>query len=227
MTAIEDPLFVEAEMPIRSALIRKFKIESVAGKSIEIKSGAGGPDGWKCDLLLCDRSGNRKRQEKYNRDGTMIYEWIYDEKGRPLREMAYESGKMNYRIEMIRNHADDWKEKRVYLSGNNLHYRIVAKRDASGRLMEGAYYDSSEQKIRTDSYVYDERDRLVMMSMGHMGEWIYEYDENENLKRKTGHLPGASAFGDTFEFQYDGRGLLVQRNHLHYSTTVFEYTFFL
>jgi hypothetical protein len=63
------------------------------------------------------------------------------------------------------------------------------------------------------------------VSMAHMGEWIYEYDEDDNLKKKTGLLPSASAFGENFEFQYDRRGLLVQSHHLHYNITVFEYSF--
>ena len=227
MADIEDPLFAQEEIPIRHSLIRKFEIESVTGKSFEIKNGIHSSNGFKSHLLMCGRPGNRIRREKFNREGKMIYQWIYDEKGRPLREIAYEdSGKINYRIELIYNHDDDWKEKRVYLSGHDIHYRIVANREAKDRLTQGIYYDSSDQRIRTDSYVYDDRGRLVRVSMGHMGEWIYEYDEDDNLKKKTGLLPSASAFGENFEFQYDGRGLLVQRNHLHYSITVFEYTFF-
>jgi YD repeat-containing protein len=227
MADIEDPLFALEEIPIRNALIHKFGIESVTGQSFEIKNGIRSADGFSAYLLMCDRSGKRSHQEKYSREGKVIHEWIYDEKGRPLREIAYEaSGKINYRLESIYNHDDNWKEKRVYLSGNDIHYRIVANRDAKGRLTEGDYYDSSDQRIRTDSYVYDDRDRLVRVSMGHMGEWIYEYDENDNLKRKTGRLPSASVFGENFECQYDDRGLLIQRNHLYFDITVFEYTFF-
>ena len=227
MADIEDPLFAQEEIPIRPPLIRKFAIESVTGRSFEIDNGIRSSKGFKSYLLLYGRSGNRSRQEKYNREGKTIYEWVYDEKGTPLREIAYEaSGKINYRIECIYDHGDYWKEKRFYLSGNDIHYRIVANRDAKGRLTEGIYYDSDNQRIRTDSYVYDDRGRLVTVSMGHMGEWTYEYDEDDNLKKKTGLLPSASAFGNNFEFQYDDRGLLVQSNHLNYSVTIFEYTFF-
>jgi YD repeat-containing protein len=227
MADIEDPLFSQEEIPIRNSLIRKFEIESVTGQSFEIKNGIRSSNGFKSHLLMCGRPGNRSRQENFNREGKMIYERIYDERGRPLREIAYEaSGTTTYRIESIYNHDDDWKEKRVYLSGNEIQYRTVANRKAKGRLTEGIYYDSSDQRIRTDSYVYDDRGRLVRVSMGHMGEWIYEYDEDDNLKKKTGFLPSASAFGENFEFLYDGRGLLVQSNRLHYSITVFEYAFF-
>jgi len=227
MADIEDPLFVLEEIPIRDSLIRKLELESVTGQSFKINDGIRSSNGFKSYLLTCDRSGNRSRQEKYSPDGKMIYEWVYDKRGKPLREIAYEaSGSINYRIESIYNHDDYWKEKRVYLSGNDIHYRIVADRDAKGRLREGVYYDSSGQRIRTDTYVHDERGRLAMVSMGHMGEWAYEYDEGDNLKKKTGLLPSASAFGDNFEFQYDGQGLLVRSNHLNYSITVFEYTFF-
>lgn len=226
MADIEDPLFAQEEIPIRHSLIRKFEIESVTGQTFDIENGIRSSNAFKSYLLICGHSGNRSRQEKYNREGKLMYEWLYDEKGRLLREIAYEaSGTINYRIESIYNHDDDWKEKRMYLSGNDIHYRIVANREAQGRLTEGIYYDSSDQRIRIDAYVYDDRGRLVRVSMGHMGEWIYEYDEDDNLKKKTGLLPSASAFGENFEFQYDGRGLLVQSNYLHYNITVFEYTF--
>ena len=227
MADIEDPLFAQEEIPLRKALIQKVHIESVTGHSFEIKDGTQSSDGFKSCLLAFDRSGNTCRQEKYNREGKVIYELKYDEKGRPLREIAYEaSGKINYRMEIVYGHDDRWKEKQMYLSGNKIHYRVVAHRDPKGRLIEGTYYDSSDQRIRTDSYVYDDRGRLVRISMRHMGQWIYEYNENDNLMRKTGNLPSASAFGENFEFQYDDRGLLIRRNYLHYDTTTFEYTFF-
>jgi YD repeat-containing protein len=227
MADIDNPLFAEEEIPIRDSLIRKFEIESVTGQSFEIKNGIRSSNGFKSHLLMYSRPGNRSRQENFNCEGEMIYERIYDEQGRPLRETSYEpSGAINFKIESIYNHDDDWQEKRVYLSGNDIHYRIVANREANGRLTEGIYYDSSDRRIRTDSYVYDNRGRLVRVRMGHMGEWIYEYDEDDNLKKKTGLLPSASAFGENFEFQYDDRGLLVQSNRLHYSITVFQYAFF-
>ena len=227
MADTEDPLFAQEEIPIRDSLIRKFGVESVTGQTFEVNDGIRSPDGFRSYLLTCGRSGKRSRQEKYGRDGKMIHEWVYDEKGRPLREISYEaSGKINYRIETLYDHDEYWKERRVYLSGDAVHYRIAANRDAKGRLGEGVYYDSSGRRIRTDTYVYDDRGRLVTVSMGHMGEWTYEYDEDDNLRKKTGLLPSASAFGENFEFQYDGQGLLAQTNHLNYSITVFEYAFF-
>jgi YD repeat-containing protein len=227
MENIEDPLFVQEEIPIRNRLVRRFKIESVMGQSFEIKNGMQLPSGFKSYLLTYDRTGNRIRQQKYSREGRTICEWIYDRKGRPLQEIAYEtSGEIKYRFEFVYDHDDNWMEKRMYLSSNKPHYRIVSHRDAHGRIITGNYYDSSGQWIRTDSYIYDDRGRLVRMSMGHMGEWIYEYDENNNLKKETGNLSSASVFGENFEFLYNDQGLLMRTKHLHYSVTVFEYTFF-
>jgi YD repeat-containing protein len=223
----EDPLFVLEEVPIRQAVIRGLAIESVTGRCFAIKSGVRSSDGYRSHLLTYDRSGHPRRQETYGRDGKVVRQWAYGERGRPLRQTAYESsGKISYRIESIYDRGAPWSEKRVYLSGDDLHYRIVAERDAAGRLAREVYYDASGRQMRADSYLYDGRGRLARVDMGHMGEWIYEYDAEDNLKRKAGNLPSASAFGETFEFQYDGRGLLVEKVHLHYSATVFEHAFF-
>jgi YD repeat-containing protein len=218
------PLFVQEEIPIRDSVIGKFGIESVTGKTFEIKNGIPAPPGFKSHLLMCD--GARKRTlQKYNREGLVIHEWIYNDRGELLREIDSEgSGKINYRIESIYGHEINWTEKQVYLSGNEIHYRIVADRDPEGRLTEGTYYDSSDQRIRTDSYIYDDRGRLVKVSMGHLGEWIYEYDENDNLKRMTGNLASSSGFGENFEFEYEERELLIKRSHLNYEVTIFDYT---
>lgn len=227
MKMVEDPLFVQEEVPIRNELAIKFKIETITGQSFEIKNGVQSPTGFTSHLLAYDRSGNRIRQQKYNREGKTVHDWMYDPKGRLLQEIAYDaSGRINYRFELVYDHADEWKEKQMYLSSGELGYRVVSNRDADGRIITGTYYDPAGKNIRTDSYIYDGRGRLAKMSMGHMGEWIYEYYEDDSLKRKTGHLPGASVFGEDFEFEYDDRGLLIRTNHLYFSVTVFEYTFF-
>jgi YD repeat-containing protein len=227
MENIEDPLFVQEEIPIRSELVRKLKLETITGQLFEIKNGAQSSSGIKSHWLALDRSGNRVHQQKYSRDGSVICDWIYDPKGRLLQEIAYDaSGKINHRFDLAYDHADKWKEGRMYLTAGELHYRVVADRDADGRIIAATYYDSSDQSIRTDAYIYDDRGRLVELDMGHMGEWIYEYDENDNLERKTGHLPGANVFGEVFELEYNDQGLLIQMNHLNHGVTVFEYTFF-
>lgn len=218
----------QEEIPIRNELVRKFKIESVTGHSFEIKNGVQSTSRFKSHLLTFGRSGNRIRQQKYSREGKKILETIYDSKGRPLREIAYDpSGNISYRFEFVYKHDDNWIEQLMYLSGDELHYRIGFNRDAKGTIIEGTYYAPSGQRIRTDSYIYDNRGNLEKISMGHMGEWICEYDENDNLTRKTGDLPSASAFGESFEYQYDDRGLLIQTNHLYHSVTVFKYTFWI
>jgi hypothetical protein len=227
MSDVDGPLFVLEEIPVIYSLIRKFHIESIIGQSFEIKNGIRSTDGFRSHLLIFDRSGNRRYQNNFSREGWTTRELLYDERGRLLLETAYEaSAAINYRIESIYDHDPSWKEKRMYLADDVFNYRLTAKRDEKGILTEVIYSDPAGQKFRTDSYVYDDRNRLTRVSMGHMGEWLYEYCENNNVMRKTGRLPSASAFGDTVVFQYDNRGLLVQSNHLHYSITAFEYAFF-
>jgi hypothetical protein len=57
-------------------------------------------------------------------------------------------------------------------------HRIVAERDADGRLLGTTYLrgDSSGDPIRTDRYQYDDRDRLVEVAMGLLGACWFEYD---------------------------------------------------
>lgn len=226
MKIIDDPLFAQNEVPIRDKFVHKFKIKSVTGDSFEIENARKSPTGFRSNLLDYDRSGNRLVQQKYNREGQIIHEWGYDSNGRLEGDDTYEaSGRISFRFEYLYDHDGNWNKKLMYLSGVEPHYIIIANRDVHGRILEGVYYDASDQRIRTDSYIYDDRDRLVGMSMGHMGEWVYEYNENDNLTRKTGDLPSASVFGESFEYQYDDQDLLIKTNHLYHSVTVFKYTF--
>lgn len=226
-TNIRDPLFVEEEIPIRNERVRTLKIRILTGRSFENEKDLRLQSGFQSYLLKFDRSGNRTQQQKYNREGHKIQEWIYDSRGKLLREVTYDTaGRISNRFEYVYDQKGNWKEKLMYLEDDMLNYRIAANRDGDGRILESIYYDSSGKRIRTDSYIYNNHGRLVRLSMGHMGEWIYEYDRNFYLKRKSGNLPSASAFGENYEFEYNDRGLLIRMNHLHYNITIFEYTFF-
>jgi YD repeat-containing protein len=227
MNKIEEPLFVVEEVPIRNELVRRLHIESITGESFNIKNHEPSASRFKSHLLTYDRSGNRRNHWKYDPEGAVVYEWVYDLEGRPLKEVAYHAkSQVNYEFRFIYDHQENWREKKMYVHGNQVSYVIIPDRDARGMILNGHYYDSSGRRIRTDSYIYDDRNRLVRISMGHMGEWIYEYDENSNLKSKSGNSPSADVYGETFEFQYDDRWLLKRMNHLHRSATEFEYTFF-
>ena len=203
MENIEDPLFVQEEIPIRNELVLKLKIETIIGESCEIKNGIQLSDYFKSHWLAYDFYGNKTREQKYNRDGKVICDWIYGLKGKLKLEIKYDnSGKVSYRIHFVYDNTGYWKEKRIYLSSGEFHYRIVSNRDTFGKIITSTYYDSSGQIIRTDSYIYEGSDKLVKMNMGHMGEWIYEYDEKSNLKNKIGHLLAMSILGENFQYKY-------------------------
>lgn len=226
-TIIRDPLFTEEEIPIRNERVRTLKIRAVTGCSFENEEDLRLQSGFRSHLLAFDRSGNRTQQQKYNHEGLKIQEWIYDSGGKLMREVTYDAaGRISNRLEYVYDQKGYWKDKLMYLADDTLNYSIAANRDRDGRILESTFYDSSGKQIRLDSYIYDDNGRLVKLSMGHMGEWIYEYDQYFYLKRKIGNLPSASAFGENYEFEYNDRGLLIRMNHLHYSITIFEYTFF-
>jgi YD repeat-containing protein len=225
-TMIDDPLFVDEEIPLREAVVRDNRVRSITGRTFETRDGSREAEGFRSHLLQYNTSGKRVRQERYNRAGATVYEWIYDEQGKTIREIAYQDpGEINYQIESIYDHQDQWSEKRMLLPDGRLNWRIVPQRNTEGMLLKCVYYNSQDQILRSDVYIYDEQGRLMTLDMGDFGEWNYQYDEAGNLTRKTGNLASASILGETFEFHYDARSLLVQRDHLNYEVTVFDYGF--
>lgn len=227
MQNVEDPLFVQDEIPIRSTRIREAGVETITGYTFPIENGVQSPHGFKSHVVTYDKSGMRVRQQKYNSEGTLIHEWRFDSEGRPLEEIAFgASGEVSYRFAFVYSDAGPWVEKRMYLGSGDLHYRIAATRTEDGRIAAATYYDASGRQLRTDTYVYDGTGRLVEVDAGQMGAWIYEYDERNNLKRRTENTPGMSVLGNVVEFEYDDRGLLLRMTHLHYSVTTVEYGYF-
>lgn len=223
---LEDPLFVDEEIPLRAAPVHDYRIRSITGRTFETRDGSREAEGFHSHLLRYSGSGKKIGQERYNRAGTMVYEWIYDEPGRAIREIAYQdSGEIKYQIENVYDHQAQWIEKRMSLPDGRVNWRMVAQRNTEGMLVECVYYNSQDQIIRSDVYIYDQQGRLATLNMGDFGEWSYEYDEAGNLMRKTGNLASASMLGETFEYRYDARSLLVERDHLNFEMTVFEYEF--
>jgi YD repeat-containing protein len=224
-TMLEDPLFVDEEIPLRPTPVHDYRISSITGRTFETREGSRETEGFRSHLLRYS-SGKRIRQERYNRAGTIVYKWIYDDQGRPIREIAYQdSGEINYQIESAYEDHDQWIEKRMSLPDGRVNWRLVPQRNTEGILLECVYYNSQDQILRSDAYIYDKQGRLVTLDMGDFGEWTYQYDEAGNLTRKTGNLASASMLGETFEFRYDARSLLVERDHLNYEVTVFDYGF--
>jgi hypothetical protein len=220
-----DPLFVEEEIPICDQVAGQCAVESVTADTIPVVGDVPSPRGFRSSRLEFDRNGNRTRQEKFDRAGTLIGAGEYDGAGRLCKETSYAApGEVDYHFDIVYS-GDRWTEKLMYYGPEILNYRIVAERDANGRLSRATYYDATGEIKRSDSYVYDHLGRLVRIDMGNMGQSVYEY-ENQNLVRRSRNLPGASAYGDVAEFAYDYRGLLTRMDQLHFSVTSLSYTFF-
>jgi hypothetical protein len=227
MTTIQDAAFVQDEVPIRDEIMHQFEVETVTGYTSMIRSAAQSRAAFKGYVLSYDRAGRRTSQQKYDREGKVVGEWKYDAEGRAIEETVFEaSGKIDYRYELAYDGAGHWKEKRMYLGSGALHYRIVSERDGKGRIVAATHFDVSDQAIRADAYTYDDRGRLARVTMGHLGYWDYEYDENDSLRRRTGVLAGGSVLGDVSEFEYGDGGLPLRMIHLHEFEMTFECTFF-
>jgi YD repeat-containing protein len=150
--------------------------------------------------------------------------WLYNPEGTLIQEITLNaSGGVEYRFDIV-NNSSSWTEKRMYLPPDILQYRIIADRDANSRLVRAIYLNSKGDQLRVDVYHYDKSGMLTRVDMANMGESLYEYDHNRDLRRKTINMPGASAHGDIHEFTYDERRLLIRDDYLKRSTTTFQYT---
>ncbi len=219
-----DPLFVEEEVPIRDDIARQGGVQSMSGHTVSVVAGPPSASGFRSYYLEYDATGNRIRHEKFDCDGKLVRRWRYDVQGRLSQEITYDAkGDIQYRLDVVRD-RQGWTEKQMYSPLDRLQYRIAADRDVSGRLLRVAYHNPAGQIIRSDSYEYDSLGLLVRVAAAAMGEYIYEYDQRQNLKRKFRNLPGMSVYGDVHEFEYDDRNLIIRMDHLHFSVTTFAFT---
>jgi hypothetical protein len=114
----------------------------------------------------------------------------------------------------------------MYAASGELMHSIVADRDATGRLLTATYLQAGggADAIRLDTYRYDNHGRLVEVDMSPLGDCVFEYGATHGLlTTRSRNLPGASAFGDVLELEYDTRELPVRLTHENQSLTVLEY----
>jgi len=225
MNSTQDPLYVEDELPVRDEIAQGAGVESITGRTSPVLNGVPSSSSFKAYRLVYDQSGHRITHEKFDQSGKLIRDWRYDGFGGLLREITYDkSGGLDYWLEVVYD-GQHWKEKRMYSGQDRLSYRIVAQRNAGGRLLQAIYQGPEGDTIRLDSFEYDSSGVLIRVGMEHMGERLYQYDARGNLGRKVVIQPGASAYGEVYEFQYDSRDLIVRMDYLHFSVTLFEFTF--
>jgi YD repeat-containing protein len=223
VTAPEDPLYVEDDVPIRDAVARRAGVETITGSTYPIGAGVPSNDGFKSFLLRYTPEGKRTVHERYDEAGKVIRARSYDDGGKLLEDVAYDRlGNVDYRFDIAYD-GRGWTERRMSSPPGRLHYRIVADRDAAGRLVRATFYDPNGETLRSDAYEYDARGRLARVDAGHLGGRAYEYGEDGNLAGKRIDAPGASAFGEAYEFEYDGRGLLTRMSRLHFDDTRFSF----
>jgi hypothetical protein len=221
----QDPLFVEEEVPVRDLVARRCAVELVTGYTVPVVGGTPSAEGFRSYILEYDKNGSRTRLEKFSSAGELVWRCVYDDEGMPRKEITYTvHGEVDYQFDI--SYSDGyWKERLMYSAPGRLHYRVVAERDASGRLLRAVFYDAAGLATRSDSYAYDSLGRLMRVDLGNIGQCVYEYDEKRNLIRRSRNLPGASAYGDVTEFEHDGQGLLTRMDHLHFSVTSLSFTF--
>jgi hypothetical protein len=214
--AADDPLYVEDEIPICDRVCLRERIETVVGRT----------DGYRSFVLAYDASGCRVHQELLDSSGRVLRRWLY-EQGKPLQELAYgRDGRLDWRWEIVYRPDGLWQEKRMHAASGEPMHSVVADRDANGRLLTATYVKAGggADAIRVDTYRYDDRGRLVEVDMGALGDCVFEYGAAHGLlTRRSRDMPGASAFGDVLELEYDTRELPVRLTRANRSLTVLEY----
>lgn len=214
--AADDPLYVEDEIPICDRVCRRERVETVVGRT----------DGYRSFVLAYDASGRRVHQEQLDSSGRVLRRWLYED-GRRLQELAYDrDGQLEWRCELVYRPDGLWREKRMYAASGEPMHSIAADRDANGRLLTATFVQAGGEAdvMRVDTYRYDDRGRLGEVDMGALGDCVFEYGAAHGLlTRRSRNLPGASAFGDVLELEYDTRELPVRLSHANRGQTVLEF----
>lgn len=225
LTAADDPLYVEHEVPVCDRVARREQVARVVGRTVAVQDASASP-GYLSYVLTYDRLGRRAHEERINDSGQIVECWRYHQ-GRLVEELAYDANaRLERRCEVVYGEGSLWGEKRIRGASGELMHRIVAERDADGRLLGTIYVrdGSADEPIRTDRYRYDDRGRLVEVAVGHLGACRFEYQADPCLlTRRSRDLPGASAFGDVLEVHYDARHLPVTLDHKHLALTLLHY----
>ena len=224
--ATDDPLYVEDEIPICDRVCLRERVETVVGRTFPIARGGQSPVGYRSYLLAYDAAGRRVRQEQLDSSGRVARRWLYDN-GKTLQEIAYDrGGQLEWRCELVYWNDELWQEKRMVAASGELMYSVVADRDATGKLLTATYVPAGggANPVRSDTYRYDDRGRLVEVDMSPLGDCVFEYGATHGLLTlRSRNLPGASAFGDVLELEYDTRELPVRLTHENQNLTVLEY----
>lgn len=221
MSSSQDPLYVEDDVPICDEVARRYRAESVTGHAYPLTGDEVSTSGYKSYFLAYD-VGRRIVQECFNPDGNVVRRWVYDD-GNAKQELLYDrSGNLDSRFDIFYL-GDYWNEKQMYDAQGTLKYRIVGDRSVDGRLSKATFYAASGELIRSDSYLYDSVGLLLRVNLGEIGKREFKYDQHHDLIRRSTSLPGASVYGDVDEFDYDNRGLVSRKTHLHGCATLFDW----
>lgn len=223
MNGSQDPLYIEDHVPIRDEVARRYGVESVTGHTHSMSGGEVSANSYKSYFLAYSRVGHRSLQECFNPEGKVVQRWLYNGNGKVIQELLYGgSGNLDSRFDIFYL-GDYWNEKQMYDAQGTLKYRIVGDRLRDGRLLKATFYAASGELIRSDSYLYDSVGLLLRVDLGRIGKRLFKYDQHNDLVERSTTLPGASVYGDVDEFDYDNRGLVSRKTHLHVCATLFDW----
>jgi hypothetical protein len=222
---VKQPLYVLDELPLDPAVIAANRVRSVTGIGRSARADRTAPVIFRRCHAEYDPAGRQTRLEISGDMAGLSRTGIFTPDGR-LAKLSYQnpSGQEQYAFEFVYDASGVLTEKKM-ISGGEIKYRVVAQEIQDGVLLRAVYLDEKGQPLGYDRYHYD-HGRLTRLDMGPMGEWIFEYNEQGQLARKTGALASHGPDMEIYAFSYSDKGLLLKMDRLDQDVVEMEYEFF-
>lgn len=202
------------------------KVKSITGFAVKIVDNTKLPQSkYKFSYNEFNEKGILIKSLVFEPLGNVIKEKKIDSSGKVIKELFFKNnGEIDYEFIYDYDVNNNRTIKEMYI-GKELWYKCIAKRDTSNCLIEDVCYKPTGEIIRIDKFEYDSLHNLIKIEMGNMGEWQLKYD-NKKLISLFGSFVSGSAVGETYEYYYDQKDLLIERIHKHYETVHYEYSFY-
>lgn len=213
-------------MPKNDTPFEKLLIKSIIGYTFTIKNGVQEKSGYKSSLELFNKDQIQTLSEKYFKSGALEVKSFFDEDGLLIREVFYyEDGKVNYEYRYFRDENNKVINKMMFLGSGEKWSSIASEYDSDEKKIIDKYIDSEGKVIREDLYEY-KNNLLITINCGKMGLENYEYNNLNQLTKKTIINPSGNVLGENYLYSYNGKGLLEKTIKEKEYVIEYKYAFF-
>lgn len=169
---------------------------------------------------LFDNSGNIIERNHFRND-TLEFKQIakYDEKDSLIEFKQYgEDGELgnhfSWKYDKFGNEITCVKR---YESGS--YYRHSSKYNSNNKIIDSKTFDANGEINRSETYVYDNQNRLINIISSNAGTSTYKYSSEGNLIEKI-------SFGYKYTYKYDSLNRLVFENQHYYGNKSTEKSYY-